>query len=37
LKKIGDEITAVRFILDDKGNVLDLNQLQKPIISGKVK
>jgi len=27
----------VRFILDDKGNVLDLNQLQKPIISGKVK
>ena len=34
LKKIGDEITAVRFILDDKGNVLDLNQLQKPIISG---
>jgi hypothetical protein len=32
LKKIGDEITAVRFILDDKGNVLDLNQLQKPII-----
>ena len=37
LKKTGDEITAVRFILDDKGNVLDLNQLQKPIISGKVK
>jgi hypothetical protein len=37
LKKIGDEIIAVRFILDDKGNVLDLNQLQKPIISGKVK
>ena len=37
LKKIGDEITAVRFILDDKGNVLDLNQLQKPISSGKVK
>ena len=37
LKKIGDEITAVRFILDDKGNVLYLNQLQKPIISGKVK
>ena len=37
MKKIGDEITAVRFILDDKGNVLDLNQLQKPIISGKVK
>ena len=37
LRKIGDEITAVRFILDDRGNVLDLNQLQKPIITGRVK
>ena len=37
LKKTGEEITAVRFLLDNKGNVVDLNQLQKPIISGGVK
>ncbi len=37
LKKTGDEITAIRFILDDRGNVLDLNQLQKPLITGRVK
>ena len=36
-KKTGEEITAVRFLLDNKGNVVDLNQLQKPIISGGVK
>ncbi len=37
LKKTGDEITALRFTLDDKGNVLDINQLQKPLITGRVK
>ena len=37
LKKTGDEITAVRFTLDDRGNVLDINQLQKPLITGRVK
>lgn len=37
LKKTGDEITAVRFILDDQGSVLDLNQLQKPLISAQAK
>jgi len=37
LKKTGEEITAVRFLLDNKGNVIDLNQLPKPIISGGVK
>lgn len=37
LKKTGEEITAVRFMLDNIGNVIDLNQLQKPIISGGVK
>ena len=37
LKKTGDEITALRFTLDDRGNVLDINQLQKPLITGRVK
>ena len=37
LKKTGDEITAVRFILDNRGSVLDLNQLQKPLISAQAK
>ena len=37
LKKTGDESTALRFTLDDKGNVLDINQLQKPLITGRVK
>ena len=37
LKKTGEEITAVRFLLDSKGNVMDLNQLQKAIISGGLK
>ena len=37
LKKTGDEITAVRFTLDDRGNVLDINELQKPLITGRVK
>ena len=36
-KKTGDEITALRFTLDDRGNVLDINQLQKPLITGRVK
>ena len=35
--KTGEEITAVRFLLDSKGNVMDLNQLQKAIISGGLK
>jgi hypothetical protein len=37
LKRTGEEVTAVRFLLDNKGIVADLNYLQKPIISGGVK
>ena len=33
LTKTGDELTAVRFFLDEKGNVQDLNFIEKLLIS----
>jgi hypothetical protein len=33
LKETGDELTAVRFFLDEKGNVEDLNYSQKLLIT----
>ena len=33
LTKTGDELTAVRFFLDEKGNVQDLNFIEKLLIT----
>lgn len=37
LEQQGDEATAVRFTLTPKGQVVDINQLQKKLVSGQGK